>query len=215
MKFNTNLILVISFIALSIWLSFSVKKANDNLFQSESQVEELERELEINKYHLGIMQEALALNIGKVPVPTRLTTWSRLTSNHNSFGSGKAGLMSILYLKAHACSPCNMQVIEGLINVAADNDNFQIASHNSNRHFLQPVIQHNDLAESERVNWLTGKLYDYHQPVYDAELLFVDAKGFILGVLPLELLKERALFESWLAPLNNTYSSDDLKSSDE
>jgi len=215
MKVNISLVLAILFIALSIWLSFSVKKANENLFQSEIRVKELERELGIRKYQLEIMHEALELNIGKAPIPTRQPTLSRQTSNYTSSGAGKAGLISILYLKAYACSPCNMPVIEGLINMAAGSDHFQIASHNSNRHFLQPIIQHNDLAESERVNWLTGKLYDYHHPVYDAELLFVDAKGFILGVLPLELLKERVLFESWLAPLNNTYSSDNFKPSDE
>ncbi|MBW6480571.1 MAG: hypothetical protein K0B37_14175, partial [Bacteroidales bacterium] len=145
MKIDIKTLLVFLFIALSIWLSFSVKKANENLFQSETQVKELERELGIRKYQLEIMHEALALNIGKAPIPTRQTTSSRLTSNHNTFGSGNAGLTSILYLKAHACSPCNMPVIEGLINMAAGSDHFQIASHNSNRHFLQPVIQHNDL----------------------------------------------------------------------
>jgi len=199
MKVNISLVLAIFFIALSIWLSLSVRKANENLYRTETQLKAMERELSVSKYQLGILLEALELNIGKAPIPTRQTTCH--TSNNNSFGSGKAGLMNILYLKAHACSPCNMPVIEGLINMAVGSDHFQIASHNSNRHFLQPVIQHNDLAESERVNWLTGKLYEYHQPVYDTELLFVDAKGFILGVLPLELLKERALFESWLAPL--------------
>jgi hypothetical protein len=214
-KIDIKTLLVFLFIALSIWLSFSVKKANEKLFKSENQIVAMERELSVSKYQLKILQEALLLNIGKAPVPTRLPTQSRQTSNYTSSGSGNAGLASILYLKAHACSPCNMPVIEGLINMAAGSDHFQIASHNSNRHFLQPVKQHNDLAESEKVNWLTGKLYDYHHPVYDAELLFVDAKGFILGVLPLELLKERSLFESWLAPLNNTYSSDDSKSSDE
>ena len=106
-----------------------------------------------------------------------------------------------------------MPVIEGIINAAAGNSNFQIASHASNRHFLQPVILQNGIEEGERVNWLSGKLYDYNQPVYDAELLFVDAKGFALGVLPLELLKERELFASWLA--SSLYSSDDFKSSDE
>ncbi|TVR83573.1 MAG: hypothetical protein EA412_00805 [Chitinophagaceae bacterium] len=175
----------------------------------------MEREVGIRKYQLEILKEALELNIGKAPVPTRQTTLSRQTSNYTSSGAGKAGLMSILYLKAHACSPCNMPVIEGLINAAAGNNHFQIASHNSNRHFLQPVIQHNGLAESERVTWLSGKLYEYHQPVYDAELLFIDPAGFILGVLPLELLKERTLFDSWLAPLSNSHSSYDSKSSDE
>ena len=215
MKVNIGLVLSIFFISLSIWLSFSVKKANENLFQSEIRVKELERELGMSKYQLEIMQEALTLNLGKAPIPTRLTTLSRLTSNFQSTGSGNNGLMAVLYLKAHACSPCNMPVIEGIINAAAGNSIFQIASHASNRHFLQPVLQKNGMEDSERVNWLSGKLYDYQQPVYDAELLFVDAKGFILGVLPLELLKERALFEFWLAPLSYSHSSDDSKSSDE
>jgi preprotein translocase subunit SecG len=80
MKVNISLVLAILFIALSIWLSFSVKKANDNMFQSETQVKELERELGIRKYQLEIMHEALALNIGKTPIPTRQTTQSRPTS---------------------------------------------------------------------------------------------------------------------------------------
>ena len=215
MKVNISLLLSIIFITLSIWLSFSVKKANETLYRADTQIKAMERELSISKYQLEILQEALVLNLGKAPVPTRLTTPSRLTSKHTSFDSGDASLQNVLYLKAYACSPCNMPVIEGIINAAAGNSIFQVASNTSNRHFLQPVLQKNGMEDSERVNWLSCKLYDYQQPVYDAELLFVDAKGFILGVLPLELLKERALFEFWLAPLSYSHSSDDSKSSDE
>ena len=222
MKLNTPTLISIIFIALSIWLSFSVKRTNEALFHAETLMKTMERDINISKYQAGIMQEALKLNIGKAPVPTRQTTSSRLTSNHTSVDSGDASLQNILYLKAHACSPCNMPVIEGIINAAAGNSNFQIASHVSNRHFLQPVILQNGIEEGERVNWLSGKLYDYNQPVYDAELLFVDAKGFALGVLPLELLKERELFESWLASSlyssdehHPSTSSDDSRSSDE
>ena len=41
----------------------------------------MERELSVSNYQLGILQEALALNIGKAPIPTRQTTLSRQTSN--------------------------------------------------------------------------------------------------------------------------------------
>ena len=85
MKINISLVLALVFISLSIWLSFSVKKANENLFQSETQVKELERELGIRKYQIEIMHEALELNIGKAPVPTRLPTQSRLTSGNGGF----------------------------------------------------------------------------------------------------------------------------------
>ncbi len=204
MKIDMKSVLVLLFIFLSIWLSFAIKQTKEKLFQSENQVIEQERELRVSKYKLDIIQEALELNIGMTPVQI---------SRHTPAGLSEEGLHNILYLKAHACSPCNMPVIEGIINAAAGNSNFQVASHASNRHFLQPVILQNGLEEGGRVNWLTHKLYEYHHPVFDAELLFVDAKGFVLGVLPLELLKERELFASWLA--SSVYSSDDFKSSDE
>ena len=125
----------------------------------------MEQELNVSKYQADILLEALELNIGKAPLPTRLT------SNPGSFEPDSSGLQNILYLKAHACSPCNMPLIEGIINAASGNRKFQIASHTSNRHFLQPVLQKNVMEDSERVNWLTHKLYDYHHPVYDAKLL--------------------------------------------
>ncbi len=201
MKINISIYITILFITLSIWLSFSFKKTNEAFFHAESQIKAMEHALNVSKNHTGILQEALKLNIGKAPVQI-------YSYNPSGFGNGS----QILYLKAHACNPCNMPVIEGLINLATASDNFQIVSHTTNRHFLQPVIQNNGLSGNERVNWLNGKLYEYHRPLYDAELLFVDSKGFILGVLPLELLKERVLFETWLAPL---YSSNDSNSSDE
>ena len=82
MKFNLNLLLAITFISLSIWLSFTIKQTKEKLIQAESQEKELERVLGMSKYQLEIMQEALELNIGKAPVPTRQTTQSRLTSNN-------------------------------------------------------------------------------------------------------------------------------------
>lgn len=192
MKLNTPILIAILFIALSIWLSFSVKSARQEVVHLNSHLKVAEQELQFSKYQKGILQEALELNIGKAPVPTRLT------SNHTSYGTGDASLHAILYLKAHACSPCNMPVIEGIINAAAEQQQFQLVSHTSNQHFLQPVLAQNGLAENEKVTWLSHKLYDYHHPVYDAELLFVNTQGLILGVLPLELLKERGLFENWL-----------------
>ncbi len=141
MKFNINLLLAIIFIALSIWLSFTVKQANEKLFQTETKMKVMEQELNVSKYQADILLEALELNIGKAPLPTRLTTPSLLTSNHTTVNTGNASLQNLLYLKAHACSPCNMPVIEGIINAASGNRKFQIASHTSNRHFVQPVLQ--------------------------------------------------------------------------
>ena len=127
-----------TFIALSIWLSFTVKQANKILLQTETQMKVMEQELNISKYQTGILQEALELNIGMTPVQI---------SRHTPAGLSEEGLQNILYLKAHACSPCNMPVLEGIINAAAGNSIFQVASHTSDRHFLQPVLQKNGMEE--------------------------------------------------------------------
>jgi len=78
--------------------------------------------------------------------------------------------------------------------------------------WLSFSVKKANLPANERVIWLSHKLYDYGKSSYDSELLFVDAEGSILGLLPLALLKTKAQFESWLAPY---YSSDDFESSDE
>ena len=77
MKINTPIVTAIFFIALSIWLSFSVKKANEALFDAQTQLKTTEQELNISKYQADILLEALELNIGKAPVPTRLTSTAR------------------------------------------------------------------------------------------------------------------------------------------
>ena len=82
MKKNIPIITAILFITLSIWLSFTIKKTNETLYRAETQIKAMERELSVSKYQLGILQEALELNIGKAPIPTRQTTLSRQTSNH-------------------------------------------------------------------------------------------------------------------------------------
>jgi hypothetical protein len=201
LKLDLSIFSCIILISLSIWLSFSVKKANKKLQDAEKLAITLEQNLVLSKYQTTILQEALQINISKAPASISpgipLLNTDTLPN-------------TILYLKAHACSPCNMKVIEMIIDAAAQRPNFCIASHTSNQHFLKPVIEKANLTASERVIWLTDKLFENDQSQYDSELLFVDAQGSILGLLPLELLKEKELFESWLAIY---HSADDFKSS--
>jgi len=66
--------------------------------------------------------------------------------------------------------------------------------------WLSFSVKKANLLTNERVIWLSDKLYEKDQSQHDSELLFVEAQGSMLGLLPLELLKEKDLFESWLAP---------------
>jgi hypothetical protein len=184
MKPNTNIIITLLFIGLSIWLSFQFRSVSMQLHQSEEKKRMMQ-------YRQKIMQEAFILNLINEPVAL----------SQDIAGLKKEKEQFILYLKPNACSPCNIGVIRSIAKRHAENEKFFIASHTSNRHFLLQALHDEQIDENEKVIWLTDKLYSEDRAVYDAELLFINPKGFISGILPLELLKEAELFEPLLARL--------------
>jgi hypothetical protein len=192
MKPNTYLILTLLFISLSIWLSFTVKNAKSEIAQKERLLIQIEEKNHSLQYRQKIMQEAFFLNLINEPVALSQGIAGLKKDKEQSF---------ILYLKANACSPCNIGVIRSIAQRHAENKKFLIASHTSNRHFLLQALHDEQIDENKKVIWLTDKLYSEDRAVYDAELLFINPKGFISGILPLELLKEAELFEPLLAKL--------------
>jgi hypothetical protein len=188
MKPNTYLILTIIFISLSVWLSFTVKKANSEIAQKNRQLQQSEEQNRMMKYRQKIMQEAFAYNMLTEPV----------TIDNAMAGMQKGATQSfLLYLKANACSPCNIGVIKSIANRYAQHEHFRIASHTSNRHFLMQALHD----EEANVIWLNDRLYTDDHAAYDAELLFINENGFVIGRLPLELLKDEELFEPVMAGL--------------
>ena len=190
MKLNTPILIAILFTALSVWLSFTVKKANSEITLKSRQLLQSEEQNRMLLYRQGIMQEAFAINLANEPIAIYKNISNVLKDGDGGF---------ILYLKAHACSPCNMGIIKSIVQQHAVNDHFRIASHPSNRHFLMQALNEVQFKEDERIMWLNDQLYSKDYEVYDAELLLLNPKGYIVGILPLELLKESDLFEPALA----------------
>jgi hypothetical protein len=174
-------ILIIIFTSLSIWLSFSVKKANSEIAHKNRQLHQSEEQNQKLLYQQTIIQEAFALNLDNEPIAL----------DHKINIADKA---MVLYLKANACSPCSMGVIKSILKKNAESGLFSVVSHNSNQYFLEQAIKEAEIAE-DRVTWLNDKLYPDVRAEYDAEMLFVNSKGFIVGRLPLALLKEEGMFE--------------------
>jgi hypothetical protein len=188
MKTNISFILIILFISLSIWLSFTVKKANSEIAQKNRQLQQSEEQNRMLQYRQSILQDAFAINLINEPI----TIYQNIPAVPKD---GDGGF--ILYLKAHACSPCIMGVIRSILKRFSENEQFRIVSHPSNRHFLMQALHD----EEAKVIWLNDGLYTEDHAVYDAELLFINANGFVVGRLPLELLKEEELFEPVMAGL--------------
>ncbi|MFW6326867.1 MAG: hypothetical protein ACOC2F_01000 [Bacteroidota bacterium] len=132
MKSNLSPIITLLFIALSIYLSILIKNKNQQLTESERTLNAQNQEIDDYKYQTDLLQECILLNLsaslGKI-------------SDNELFSRHSERDMMVLYLKAHACSPCNMPVLKRIIPLAAKDENFMVLSHDSNKHFLSPLLE--------------------------------------------------------------------------
>jgi hypothetical protein len=184
-------IIAIVFLTVSIWLSFTIKKVNSEIVLKSMQHHQSEEQNRMLLYRQRILQDAFVINMINEPI-------SIFQSIPRKLKDGDVGF--ILYLKAHACSPCNMGVIKSILKRFSENQQFYVVSHPSNRHFLKQALNKAQIGEYDnRVIWLNEKLYIENHAVYDAELLFINSIGYIQGIFPLELLKEGELFEPVIA----------------
>jgi len=72
MKITSSELIIVAFISLSIWLSFSVKKATNKLQDAEKLAITLEQNLVLSNYQTTILQEALQINITSAPVSIQI-----------------------------------------------------------------------------------------------------------------------------------------------
>lgn len=177
---------IISFLLLctSIGLYIRTKKlasmiiiVQDNMSKAIDNNKELE-------FSYTKLQKVFNINLKTMPLPLGLNIETNTTNK----------LQLILYLKPHACTPCNMAVIQNLINHLKNETGFRIYSHASNRYFIS--LLELDGQTIDKVEWIDEKLYDYANAGFDAELLLIMEQNLIVGVIPVELLKDDLLFEN-------------------
>jgi len=188
MKAGFREFLIFFFLAISLWLSYKVKSQQVELSQVKTALAQSNSQNNLLTHQLNILQEAFALNLGLAHEPLLL---------QEVMNSPAASPIAVLYLKAHACSPCNIPVIRRLIDQGWQHDGFRIISYASNRHFLMQAVNDDDLNNPQKVIWINGPLYANETTQYDAELLLLASTGLITGLLPLELIKEEALFTNF------------------
>lgn len=169
--------------ALSVWLSVNIKKANDLIEISQASQKAVLDDYLVLQYRFDILQEAFQINFKMNP--ESLITGGLVSEKPNSNSM-------ILHLKPYACSPCNMPAINSLIRHFGQHKGFYIFSHISNRYFLSEITD--EIKRDDAIIWLETNLYNYADDGYDAELLFLNGEKLITGQMPLELLKEKYIF---------------------
>ena len=185
------------FFMLSLWLSFKVKSQMQEISQSQVTLMQSHNHNNLLSYQLANLQEAFALNFGLAHEPL-------LMPDVLNAPAGRP--MALLYLKAHACSPCNMPVIQRLVDQGWQQNGFRIVSHLSNRYFLMQALGDEELDDQGKVSWVDHPIYAKETTQYDAELLLIDNQGLITGLLPLELMKEGDVFADFFS---NIYQNDE------
>lgn len=79
--------------------------------------------------------------------------------------------------------------------MAAQNENFMVLSHDSNKHFLNPLLKEANFA---KVKWFNESLYSGESNQFDGEWLLIDRLGYVKGIIPVEYLKDEMIFNMFL-----------------
>jgi hypothetical protein len=191
MNKNFILYILLLFMALSVWLSIKIKKANDLIEISQTRQKAVSDNYAKLQYQLDILLEAFQINFRMNPEQLLSAGLPDENPTTNSI---------VLHLKPYACSPCNMPAITALARHFEQDKGFYIISHQSNEYFLSELT--NELGHDNVVIWLESNLYNHTDDGYDAELLFLNSEKLITGKIPLELLKDSYIFDLLLQGLD-------------
>ncbi len=181
---SLNILFLILFAALAVWLSIANKNCRQDLSRAEASVKTLQKETEALTNTTGMALEAFALNINRQPIAMAFT----IELPKISMGS-----LPLLYLKANACSSCNNRSYIDLVERLKSNPDFRIVSHPTNRFYIRQLLAAYELNDAKMVTYTDANLLDPGFSATDAELLFVNPQGKVTSGIPVDLLRNQAV----------------------
>jgi len=102
--------------------------------------------------------------------------------------------LPVVFLKKGFCSSRIAGVLPDLVSRLQSFGNYIIVSHPENANLIKTLLDEEII--NEKIVWHDDYLYGRYNLEYDAELLFVDQENRITGIIPLEYLKIRGLYDS-------------------
>jgi hypothetical protein len=114
--------------------------------------------------------------------------------------------LPVVFQKKGFCSSCIAGVLPDLVSRLQSFGNYNIVSHPENANLIKTLLDEEII--NEKIVWHDDYLYGRKNLEYDAELLFVDQKNRITGIIPLEYLKIGSLYDSLMKDLLLRLDSD-------
>ncbi len=128
-----------------------------------------------------------------------------ISNELRSVGVG-GSVMLLLYLKAYACSECNLHIIHWLIRRNADYEDFRIVAHTSNTFYLEEMYQEGIIEDPfSIIIWYDDILYNDSVSESTADLLFIDENLDIQALFPIDIIKDIGFFEEYLQCVETSY----------
>lgn len=176
-------LIILFLLGISFWQFVKSKELNSTLEITKNKLLANTNEVQLLKRNYKALQKTFNINFKRNDEPLAPGVLSNVPYFNN---------LIVLHLKPHACTPCNMAIIEKLLYRLASIENFYILSHSSNQYFISLLELKS--YDKDKIVWIDKKLYKYSNGGYDAELLYLNESNFIVGRIPIELLKDEMLF---------------------
>jgi hypothetical protein len=192
-KANLSFVLLLSFIGLTIWLSYIVKKQYAANEQLESSIEQTRYDEFLLHNRINLLNDAFMENIQLKGVKLSGSAVYSIAQKLID-----ADLVPVLYLRAYGCEDCYSTIITSIIDRLSGKAGFHIISHSSNRHYIEEMYKLNVIKDLSIVLWDDDELYSNSFAQTTAELILIDNQQRVKALLPLDFFLDHHLFLTYI-----------------
>jgi hypothetical protein len=181
------------FLVISIYLSFQVKSMHRQIVLAQQQQQHLQKDLHATTLRFQLLQEVFLGKLSGQEASLNGLVEACLRKHIKSTPHP----ITVLYLKAHACTACNQYLIARLIKRYADKDWFYVLAHRSNMHFVADLFSEEQLLQRERIIWVHEEMYPGRYSPYESGLLVLNEQKDITAHFPAEFFQDAQLFDQY------------------
>ncbi len=190
-SYDLSFVGLLIFVLINVWLSLLIKKFKNEASERDLVIRREKAEVFRLGYNVNAFKRVFCMNIDSheknlaEPIKHVLT------------GIDEGG-MQLLYLKADACSECNMHIVNWLVKRNAGSEGFRIVAHSSNEFSLEDLYNQGVIHDPSIIIWYDDALFDDRLSDSTADLVLVNKHHVIQALFPLDIIKDVRLFDEYL-----------------
>ncbi len=193
-KVDLGLVSLLVFVALTVWLSYTVKTQYAARAKLESSIAQNRFDNFLLHNRVNLLNDAFMDNIQLKGEQLKGSAMHVIAQNLTD-----ADLVPVLYLGAYSCDDCYTTIITGILERLSGNAGFHIISHSSNLYYIEEMHRLNIIKDLSIVLWDDNELYGNSVINSSAELILIDRQQRVNALLPLSFFLDPYLFSTYMA----------------